>query len=179
MSLDIAEKCLALSSLSPPIRYLYTLARSPWAFPRLNSPSSHSPSLHEGCCHFIITLLALRWTPAPVTAEEDVALNTSRARADLILMSSVFNAVWCLETSTKASTRCNREREFPSAVPSACRSRLVLFDHAQPPEPRGGICTGRIYHLHSHLRQLLEENGKRSPLSSCGDPLRQKLRASL
>lgn len=65
--------------------------------------------------------------------------NTSGARADLLLLASVLNPAWGLETSTKTSTRCNKKRELPSAVPSASPSpsQLVSFDHAQPPKPHG------------------------------------------
>lgn len=115
-------------------------------------------------------------------------MNTSRARADLLLPASVSNPIWGLETPAKTSTRCHTKRELPSAVPSASPSpsQLVSFDHAQPPEPPGNslLCqrcssTGWIYHLCSHLQQLLEENGKRRPPSSPGDPPRQKLQASV
>lgn len=99
-----------------------------------------------------------------------------------------FESVCGPEASTKTSTRCNKKRELPSAVPSASPSpsQSVSFDHAQPPEPHGSALpcqccssTARIYHSHSHLQQLLGENGKRSPPSSPGDPLRQKLQASI
>lgn len=62
LSLGTMDKTLALTSLHPLSRSLYTLIRCPWVFFGLNSSSSPSLSSYVRCSSPLIIFAVLHWT---------------------------------------------------------------------------------------------------------------------